>query len=150
MPAEMRRMERQDAACAELISTEESYLEVLTTIVEVFLRPLRTWSAESDQGSAARSGGATQQEVETLFGSVETLLRVSTDLLEQLRQGAGEPAALFGRRAPCRRLHTASCAQAAPRTLPPRGLPWRALGTAPDARGRGASWRAHGAVHLGR
>ena len=37
---------QQRAACTELVTTEEAYLETLQTIVDVFLRPLRQWAAE--------------------------------------------------------------------------------------------------------
>ena len=83
---------RLRAACLELISTEEAYVDTLQTIVTVFLRPLRTWAAEEgDAAAAGRSGGVTPDEINVLFGSVETLLEVNSGMLEQLRQGDAEP-----------------------------------------------------------
>ena len=85
------------AACLELITTEESYVETLRAIVTVFMRPLRTWATEEgDAAAAARSGGVTTDEISILFGLVDTLLEVNSGMLEQLKQGeaAPEPARL--------------------------------------------------------
>ena len=49
---------RLKEACLELISTEESYVDTLRTIVTVFLRPLRNWAEEecdSAAGALART-----------------------------------------------------------------------------------------------
>lgn len=73
------------AACRELISTEETYVETLRTIVTVFLQPLRTWASE--EGGHASEDGITSEEVNELFGSVETLLEVHEEMLQQLREG---------------------------------------------------------------
>ena len=91
MPSGSRCAVMLKSACAELVSTEESYVETLTTIVTVVLRPLRTWALEEgDAASAVRNGGVTSDEINVLFGSVETLLKVNSDMLEQLRPGDGE------------------------------------------------------------
>ena len=78
---------QRDAACNELVSTEEAYVETLQTVVTVFLEPLRKWAAEEGDASAAagRSGGVTSDEVRVLFGQVETLLEVNSSLLKELK-----------------------------------------------------------------
>ena len=87
---------RQRAACLELINTEETYVDTLHTIVTVFMRPLRMWATEEGDAASARSGGVTTDEINVLFGSVETLHQVNSGLLEQLKRGqaAPDPAAL--------------------------------------------------------
>ena len=63
------------------------------TLVEVFLVPLRTWAKEDEvasKGQAAKAGSVAPAEVETIFGSIETLLHVNRALLAELRAcGAG-------------------------------------------------------------
>ena len=78
---------QRDAACNELVTTEEAYVETLQTVVTVFLEPLRKWAAEEGDASAAagRSGGVTSDEVRVLFGQVETLLEVNSSLLKELK-----------------------------------------------------------------
>lgn len=73
-------------ACRELITTEESYVHTLQVIVTVFERPLRTWAAEEGRGggtSARKGDGVNADEVNALFGSVETLLEVNSEMLGQ-------------------------------------------------------------------
>jgi len=95
------------AACRELITTEEAYHDTLTTIVKVFLVPLRQWASEdpdaNDASAMERKEMATRTEIQGLFGSVESLMKISGDLCEQLRasttdNGSGtadpDPAAL--------------------------------------------------------
>ena len=95
MPPDARAAARLRAACLELISTEKTYVETLQTIVTVFMRPLHTWAAE-EGSSSSRGGGVTTDEMNVLFGSVETLLQVNSSMLEQLQQceDAPDPAAL--------------------------------------------------------
>ena len=70
--------------CGELISTEETYVATLATMCEVFLRPLRTWSAEGAEADIAL--GASPDEIHNLFGHVETLYKVNSKLLGELQQ----------------------------------------------------------------
>ena len=77
-----------EAACDELIRTEETYVRNLECIVEVFQNPLRTWAQEEAAGPA-RSSGVTVEEIDVLFGSTTILLDVNKGLLAQLKSGAG-------------------------------------------------------------
>jgi hypothetical protein len=77
---------RLRSACLELISTEATYVETLETIVEVFMKPLRTWAYEDSSAGASRNGGVTIEEINILFGSVETLLGVNSGLRDELRR----------------------------------------------------------------
>jgi len=76
-PSVTAAAEKLERVCAELLSTEASYVKTLETIVEVYARPLRAWAAESAADTVAALSPA---EVTILFGSVETLL--------QLRRGS--------------------------------------------------------------
>ena len=42
-------------ACAELLKSEETYLEILECIVGIFQKPLRAW-AEEEEGLAVEAG----------------------------------------------------------------------------------------------
>ena len=64
-PAAAAAAEKLGRACAELVSTEASYVKTLETIVEVYARPLRAWAAESATDAAA---AVSPSEVTTLFG----------------------------------------------------------------------------------
>ena len=60
------------AACTELVSTEESYVETLTTIVTVFLRPLTRWAAEeADAAAGALAHAAAQAEAHAATARAE-------------------------------------------------------------------------------
>ena len=81
-------------ACAELLKSEETYLEILECIVGIFQKPLRAWAEEEASQNAAKTGGVTVAEVDALFGSATTLRDIHVELVEKLRLGAGDPASL--------------------------------------------------------
>ena len=75
-------------ALVPVVRCTTSYVAVLETLVEVFLVPLRTWAKEDEvasKGQAAKAGSVAPAEVETIFGSIETLLHVNRALLAELR-----------------------------------------------------------------
>ena len=87
-------------ACEELVRSEETYVATLKTIVEVFLRPLHQWAAETEEKEGRERERLQERsterdkerdvvtiaELKALFGSVETLLTVNRDLLATLHQ----------------------------------------------------------------
>jgi len=70
-------------ACREVLDTEQSYVRVLETIVEVFGRPLSTWAAE-DERAGGSGGGASPSEVLSIFGDIEMLLPLNSELCRAL------------------------------------------------------------------
>ena len=86
----MSKLNQQRAACDELITTERAYVEILSTITTVFQQPLRRWAEESGRSK----GAVNKTEVDAIFGSVDTLLKINQLLLEHLEAGKDKPAQL--------------------------------------------------------
>ena len=72
-------------ACHELVTSEASYVRTLETIVEVFARPMVQWATEDEQEGRGAGGGASVSEVRNIFGGVEMLLTMNSELLQSLQ-----------------------------------------------------------------
>ena len=68
--------------CAELLETEETYVKDLSTVIEVFVRPLKKLATKGP-----RRAIISQRDVEILFKDIEVILQVNEALLETLRGG---------------------------------------------------------------
>lgn len=68
--------------CAELLETEETYVKDLSSVIEVFVRPLKKLATKGP-----RRAIISQRDVEILFKDIEVILQVNEALLETLRGG---------------------------------------------------------------
>jgi uncharacterized membrane protein YgcG len=93
-PISQRAVERSvrlcSKFCTELISSERTYLQALDAIANVFKKPLVAWAADLDKESpggydADRTGTVSRDELALVFGEVDTILSVTTQLLHSLQ-----------------------------------------------------------------
>jgi RhoGEF domain len=74
--AEQKRREQRRLVRQELLSTEQSYVDVMRALVDDYLKPLRARAADI---------GVSSEDLAVVFANAELLLRHNSALLERLR-----------------------------------------------------------------
>lgn len=72
----------------EIVSTEETYVEQLNQLIELYINPLRKLCQEALKNK--KTPPLDQKELSTMFGNIETIFSVNQHFLTELRRNKAE------------------------------------------------------------
>jgi len=80
------RVTRRDQVARELMDSEKSFVEQMTVLTKVFIKPLRWWKLEITQGRGSMHPPLPDAFLQEIFCNIEQLLVFNAHVVEQFTE----------------------------------------------------------------